>query len=114
MEAVTASRLQARATIFKAMAHPTRLFVIEELARGERCVCELQEMIGADLSTVSKHLSVLQSAGLVGAEKRGNQVVHSLRVPCVLDFFACVESVLRNSARDTLKLTDQDAERTWT
>ncbi len=57
--------LTARADILKAMAHPTRLYILEELARGERCVCELHADTGADFSTVSKHLSVLKNAGIV-------------------------------------------------
>ncbi|RPJ48319.1 MAG: transcriptional regulator, partial [Candidatus Latescibacterota bacterium] len=54
--------MEARARIIKAMAHPTRLFIVDELARGERCVCDLAEMVGADVSTVSKHLSILRNA----------------------------------------------------
>lgn len=91
---------EARAKILKAMAHPSRLFILDELEKGERCVCELTGMIGADVSTVSKHLSVLKQAGLVIDEKRGNQVFYRLRVPCVLSFFGCVESVLTLQAED--------------
>jgi ArsR family transcriptional regulator len=94
------ARLEARANIIKAMAHATRLFIVEELAKDERCVCELTEMVGADMSTVSKHLSVLRSAGIVSDEKRGAQVYYRLRCPCVLSFFECVESVLRTNAEE--------------
>ncbi|MFK5927123.1 MAG: metalloregulator ArsR/SmtB family transcription factor [Desulfuromusa sp.] len=99
--------LQARATVLKAMAHPSRLLMIEELEKGERCVCELTEMVGAGISTVSKHLSVLKQAGLVTDNKRGNQVFYQLRVPCILNFFGCVESVLEARHKDqsaTLKM----------
>jgi len=96
--------LGARANVLKAMAHPTRLFIIEELEREERCVCDLTEQIGADVSTVSKHLSVLKQAGIVIDDKRGNQVFYRLRVPCILNFFGCVESVLEASARDQATL----------
>jgi len=92
------AQYQARAEIIKAMAHPTRLFLVEELSRGERCVCELTKMIGDDVSTVSKHLFLLKTAGIVADEKRGLQVFYSLRLPCVLNFFSCVESVLKNNA----------------
>ena len=88
------SHLTARAQVLKAMAHPSRLLIIEELDKEERCVCELTDMVGADVSTVSKHLAVLRQAGLVQDEKRGNQVYYRLRVPCILNFFGCVESVL--------------------
>jgi len=57
-------------------------------------------MIGADISTVSKHLSVLKQAGLVVDDKRGNQVFYQLRVPCILNFLGCVESVLELQAED--------------
>ena len=103
MDAKTQARFEARARVVKAMAHPTRLFMIDELSRGERCVCELTEMVGADISTVSKHLSLLKNAGIVRDEKRGSQVFYSLRVPCVLNFFSCVESVLETMAKDQMR-----------
>jgi len=87
-------RFELRANIIKAMAHSTRLFIIDELSRGEKCVCELTEMIGDDISTVSKHLTVLRKAGIVDLDKRGLQVYYSLRVPCILNFFGCIESVM--------------------
>ncbi len=94
------NHLAARTRVLKALAHPTRLFMVEELERGERCVCELTDMIGADVSTVSKHLSVLKQAGLVVDDKRGNQVFYRLRVSCVLGFLDCVEKVLRSQAEE--------------
>ena len=78
------------------MAHPTRLYMVDELSRGERCVHELTEMVGADMSTVSRHLSVLRSAGIVTDDKRGSAVYYSLRMVCVLGFFDCIEQVLNS------------------
>ena len=95
MDSKIRQRYEARARIIKAMGHPTRLFIVDELAKGERCVCELTDMIGADMSTVSKHLSVLKEAGIVEDDKRGLQVWYSLRMPCILNFFGCVEDVLK-------------------
>jgi DNA-binding transcriptional ArsR family regulator len=100
----TKALFEARARVVKALAHPARLFVVDELSRGERCVCELQEMVGSDMSTVSKHLSVLKTAGIIADDKRGNQVFYSLRVPCVMSFFGCVESVLRSQVELTTEL----------
>jgi len=95
----TRPKYEARVQVVKAMAHPTRMFIVDELSRsGERCVCELTEMVGADISTVSKHLTVLKAAGLIGDEKRGNQVFYRLKVPCIMDFFRCVESVIQCNA----------------
>ncbi len=99
MEAKTQAKFEARAQVIKALAHPTRLFVVDELSKGERCVCELTEMIGADVSTVSKHLSVLKQAGIVEDEKRGLKVWYRLRVPCILNFFGCVENVLKANVK---------------
>ena len=95
----TKIRFEERARVIKAMAHPTRLFIIDELSRGERCVCELRDMIEADISTVSKHLSVLKQAGIVADEKRGLQVWYKLRVPCILNFFGCVEDVIKSNVK---------------
>ena len=101
MDARTRAKYDARAKIIKAMAHPTRLFIVDELAKnGERCVCELTEMVGVDISTVSRHLAVLKGAGIVEDDKRGLQVYYRLRVRCVLNFFECVESVMKCNARD--------------
>ena len=94
------SRYEARAKILKAMAHPSRLLIIEELQKKERCVNELTAMVGADTSTVSKHLSVLRNAGLVIDEKRANCIYYTLRCTCILDFISCVEDVLAAKAED--------------
>ncbi len=94
--------MEGRARVMKALAHPSRLFIVDELSRGERCVRELTEMIGADVSTVSKHLSVLKEAGLVLDDRRGVQVYYRLRVPCILNFFGCVEAVLEETTRRRL------------
>lgn len=95
---------EARANIIKAMGHPARLFIIEELAAGERCVNDLTGMIGSDVSTVSKHLAVLKNAGLVNDEKRGTSIYYSLCCPCILDFIGCVETVLRTSAEKQMDI----------
>lgn len=104
MDQTKQALFEARARIIKAMAHPTRLFIVDELSRNERCVSELTEMIEADTSTVSKHLSILKEAGIVAYEKRGLEVYYSLRVPCVLKFFDCVESVIKSTAKEQIGL----------
>jgi ArsR family transcriptional regulator len=96
---------EAKAAVLKALAHPTRLWMVEQLEAGEKCVCEFAEVIDADFSTVSKHLNVLKQAGIVADEKRGKQVYYSLKVPCVLNFMHCVEAVLSARALDHLSMT---------
>lgn len=96
------ARCETRAAVLKALAHPTRLFLIEELAKKPHCVCELTEMVGLDISTVSKHLSLLKNAGLVQDKKKGKHVYYSLRMSCALNFLDCVEAVLREQAKDRM------------
>ena len=107
MNAKTQALFEARAEIVKALAHPTRLFIVDELSRGERCVCELRDGVGADISTVSKHLSVLKNAGIVEDDKRGLQVFYRLRCPCILNFFNCIENVLQENARRQRALVNE-------
>lgn len=96
--------LEAKAAVLKALAHPTRLWMAEQLAGGERCVCEFVEALDVDFSTVSKHLAVLKQAGIVQDDKRGKQVYYRLRVPCVLKFMHCVESVIQARAEAQVEL----------
>ena len=100
MDAKTLAKYEARARIIKALAHPARLLIVDELSQhGERCVCELTEMIGSDMSTVSRHLALLKGAGLVEDEKRGQMVFYRLRMQCILSFFDCIESVMACNAK---------------
>ncbi len=96
--------IEAKANVLKALGHPTRLWMAEQLADGEKCVCELAEFIDADFSTISKHLSVLKRAGVVADEKRGKQVYYRLRVPCLLKYLPCVEAVIKASALEQAEL----------
>lgn len=93
-------RYKLKATILKALAHPTRLFMVETLENGERSVGELEKLIGSDISTISKHLALLRSAGIVRYEKRGQQVFYSLSTPCVMRFLECVEAVQRSTIKE--------------
>ena len=96
-------RWEARAAILKALAHPSRLMIVDELSRGEACVADLTSLVGSDVSTVSRHLGVLKNAGLLTMDKRGAQVFYALKVPCVLNFFSCVESVLNADVQETIE-----------
>lgn len=87
-----------RVRVLKAMAHPSRLLILETLTAGERCVCDLQRVVGSDLSTVSKHLALMRGAGLVSDRRQGLQVFYRLRAPCVLTFLDCVDAVRDGAA----------------
>ena len=100
----TKALYEAKAAVLKALGHPTRLWMAEELAKGEHCVCEFVEMIDADFSTISKHLAVLKQAGIVEDEKRGLNVYYKLKVPCVLNSLTCVEAVLASQLQSKMDL----------
>lgn len=104
MDERTQALFEARSSIIKSLAHPTRLFIVDELSRGRRCVNDLASLVEADISTVSKHLSILKYAGVVRDEKEGARVYYHLRVPCVLNFFSCVESVMAENVKEQTEL----------
>lgn len=86
--------ISEQAKIFKALGHPSRLLMVDALRHGEKCVCELQDMVGDDMSTISKHLSVLREAGVVETEKRGTNIYYRLAIPCINNFLACTSELI--------------------
>jgi DNA-binding transcriptional ArsR family regulator len=94
MDKKTAYLYERRVRVIKSLSHPSRLYIVDRLAEHEYCVNELTELIGSDMSTVSKHLSVLKNAGVVQDEKRGTSMYYSLRIPCILNFFKCADAVI--------------------
>jgi ArsR family transcriptional regulator len=88
---------EARAKILKALAHPSRIYMVEKLYEKPHCVCELSEMIGIDASTTSKHLSILKNAGIVEDKKEGTTVHYSLRCECIMKFVGCIETVIKQN-----------------
>src|SRR3990172_8617801 len=95
MNAKDRAKYQARAKVMQALAHPARLLIVDELAKeGERCVCDLTQLVGSDMSTVSRHLSQLREAGIIESDKRGQMVFYRLRIKCLPSLFNCIESGL--------------------
>ncbi|HBJ85946.1 MAG TPA: transcriptional regulator [Verrucomicrobiales bacterium] len=92
---VTLRQRTHRAEVFKALGHPDRLRILEELTDGERCVCDLVDAVGSSWSTVSRHLSVLKEAGVLADEKRGLQVFYRVALPCVATFMDCLDAGMR-------------------
>jgi len=86
---------EARARIAKALAHPSRLILLEALQERELCVCELTQLLGVDQSTVSKHLAILRGVGLIDLRREGQMSYYRLTCKCLNGFFTCIESVLR-------------------
>lgn len=93
MKSEILTKYKKRAELVKALAHPTRLFIVDFLAEGEKCVCEIVEQVEVDISTISKHLLVMKNAGLVEDEKRGLNVFYKLSCPCISNLFTCLEDI---------------------
>ena len=97
--------VDAKAKILKALAHPTRIMIIEKLSKdGECCVCELVELANADFSTVSKHLTVLKQAEIVSDDKRGQQVFYTLQMPCAVRFMDCLENIIKSGIKEQMEM----------
>jgi len=80
--------------ILKGIAHPVRLRIVEALSKKDMCVCEIAEMFDFDRTTISKHLALMKSIGILGDRKEGLNVYYSLRMPCLASLLACVERVV--------------------
>ena len=84
---------QEEAEVFKALGHPTRLWIVKQLADGqEHCVCEFVDAIGVQFATISQHLTILRQAGILESDKRGQSVFYRLRCPCILDVVTCIQN----------------------
>ena len=93
------SVFKQQARVLKALANESRLMIIDRLNRGECSVGELTELIGNDVSTVSKHLSLLRANGIVDDRRQGTTVFYRLLTPCACNFFACATQVLKEKAK---------------
>lgn len=85
-------RRQAR--VLKALANEARLMMVDKLMHGECSAGALTELVGLDASTVSKHLAILRSHGIVEDRREGSSVYYRLLTPCVATFFGCASEVL--------------------
>ena len=86
---------KVRAEILKALAHPVRVLIVETLSRGDRCVCELNELADIDQSNISRHLAILKKAGIVIDRRDGMRVFYHLRTPCILNALKCAVGVMK-------------------
>jgi len=77
---------EVQAEFLQAVGQTTRLRILEVLAEGERCVCEIYQAIGEEQSNVSKHLAILRRAGVLTARREGGRVVYRLRDARVSEF----------------------------
>ncbi|MFH0879720.1 MAG: metalloregulator ArsR/SmtB family transcription factor [Lentisphaerota bacterium] len=88
-----------RVDIFKALAHPVRVLIVEALANGDRCVCELNKLADIDQSGMSRHLALLKKAGVLADRREGMKVFYHLQTPCILKAFECAVEVVQVEAQ---------------
>lgn len=85
---------ERQARICKAFAHPGRLQILDLLAQGERSVSELQEELGISKTSMSQHLAILKSVGVVATRRNGKQIHCSLAMPEVKQACQLIRKVL--------------------
>ena len=95
---------QARARIMKALSNPVRLMIVDELSKGDRCICELQHLFPHDKSTLSRHVAALRNVGIISERREGVRNILKLETPCILNVFECTMNVVRSHATRQFEL----------
>jgi DNA-binding transcriptional ArsR family regulator len=90
-----------KADFFRALGHPVRIRLVEELGQGERTVADLQQALGIPQPLVSQQLAVLRGRELVSTRKSGANVVYALRDPLLVELLAVARRIFDNRLTDT-------------
>jgi DNA-binding transcriptional ArsR family regulator len=96
-----------KAGIFKVLAHPTRIHVIETLRAGELSVGAILEQVKVEPANLSQHLSVLRHSHLVVTRKDGNQVLYSLRDPLLIEVLDVMRKYFQRHFEDSIAMLRQ-------
>jgi len=96
-----------KADIFQALAHPTRIAILEVLGAGELSAGMLIEKLGMEQANISQHLAVLRAKQLVSNRKMGNQVFYSVRDPLILDVLALMKRYFHAHLKEALGMLDE-------
>ena len=96
---MNAIQAKARADVLKALAHPTRVLILDALSRGDQCVNDLRRLAATTLPTISRHLDKLKKAGIVTERRAGPRVIHHLACPCILEALECTVGVLQSAEK---------------
>jgi DNA-binding transcriptional ArsR family regulator len=95
---------QLKADLLKALGQPTRLKILELLADGERCVCEIFPAIREEQSNISKHLGFLRNQGIVVADRRGMRVFYRLADKRIVKLLDDAEECVKGSLKAKVSL----------
>jgi ArsR family transcriptional regulator len=91
-----------KAGIFKVLAHPTRIHIIEILGTGEFSVGSMLEQVKVEPANLSQHLSILRQSHLVVTRKSGNQVLYSLSDPLLAEVLKAMRKYFQNHFEDSI------------
>jgi DNA-binding transcriptional ArsR family regulator len=96
-----------KADIFQALAHPTRIAILELLSGQELSAGALIERLGMEQANVSQHLAVLRTKQLVVNRKVGNQVFYSVRDPIIIKVLALMKTYFHAHLKEALGMLDE-------
>ena len=96
-----------KADIFQALAHPTRIAIIELLEGGELTAGELMEKLGMEQANISQHLAVLRAKQLVVNRKAGTQVFYAVRDPIIINVLALMHRYFQKHLKEALELLSE-------
>ena len=97
---------QFKADIFQALAHPTRIAILELLGTGELSAGALIEKLGIEQPNLSQHLAILRAKQLVINRKAGNQVFYSVRDPKINDVLRLMREYFQARVKEAMGLLD--------
>ena len=104
------SMRQFKAGIFQALAHPTRIAILEYLQHGELSVGQLCEKVGVEQANASQHLAVLRAKHLVQTRKEGNQIYYSLRDPLLARVLEIMREFFLSHLNEALQILKEEQE----
>jgi ArsR family transcriptional regulator len=95
---------ELKAELFKALAHPARIRILEVLSDGERSVGDLQPLVGIELSHLSQQLAVLRRTGLVASRKSGSSVIYAIKDDAIIELLQVAKRLLIRSLKESSDL----------
>jgi len=93
-----------KASVFQALAHPTRIAILEVLGDGEMSAGSLQERLGVEQANISQHLAILRSRQIVSTRKQGNQVFYSLRHKVLLKVLELMRKYFQAHLHESIQM----------
>ncbi len=104
---VMIAKAQFTADYIKALAHPTRLAILETLKAGEKCVCEILPEVGLEQSNVSQHLAKMREKGVLESRKEGNSVYYRVKDRRIYDALDTIKDIIVAEMEKTSAIVEE-------